>query len=337
MIGPLMVDVAGTALTPEDADILQNPLVGGIILFTRNFQDKAQLTSLCADIRAAADRPILIAVDHEGGRVQRFRDGFTKVPPMRLYGERYEVDPQGTLELCKDTGRLIAAELTEVGVDFSFTPVVDLDYGVSEVIGNRAFHRDTEIVATLAAALTEGLREYGMAAVAKHFPGHGGVEVDSHIGLPVDSRSEADICDQDMAPFKALSDAGVEGVMPAHVIYEKVDSVPAGFSRYWLQEKLRRELRFDGVIFSDDLSMQAAHVVGGVVERANAAADAGCDMLLLCNDRESVKILLDNYTDQHASDIRQRRLQSMSARETRADSTDANWHTIRVKLKELDQ
>ncbi len=331
-----MIDVHGLDLTPEDIDILQNPLVGGVILFARNYRDKAQLTRLCARIRQACPRPVLLAVDQEGGRVQRFgAPDFTRIPAMQRYGALYDTNPDAARARAVDTGRLMAAELIEAGVDFSFTPVLDLNYGVSHVIGDRAFHRDPAVVSLLATCLVDGLRQGGMAAVAKHYPGHGGVVVDSHVGLPVDNRDVSTIIDQDLAPFKRLIAAGVAGIMPAHVIYAQADAQAAGFSHYWLQTQLRGELQFDGAIFSDDLSMQAAHAAGGVVERAIAAAEAGCDMLLLCNDRASVKTLLSDYRDTTATPQRQGRLHAMQARPLNTASPPDCWQAIRKQITKL--
>ena len=312
-IGFFMIDVGGQTLDVDDIEVLRNPMVGGVILFARNYANKAQIRSLCSEIRQACERPMLIAVDQEGGRVQRLTEPFTRIPPMAKLGQLYDTDPDAAIELAFDTGRLLAMELTDVGIDFSFTPVLDLDYGVSEVIGDRAFHRDPSIVSALAISLIDGLRAGGIAAVAKHYPGHGAVSVDSHIGLPVDNRLVAEIDKADILPFQALINAGVGGIMPAHVIYENADARAAGFSEYWLQTRLRNQMAFDGVIFSDDLSMQAAHIEGNVVERAKAAAKAGCDMLLICNDRAAVEQVLSSYEDTTDTETRRRRLLAMQA------------------------
>ena len=289
-LGPLMIDIAGTALSDLDRDRLTHPLVGGVILFTRNYQNPQQLAALCAQIHALRQPCLPIAVDHEGGRVQRFREGFTQLPPMRTLGQWWDKEPQAAWQAAQGIGYVLAAELRARGVDFSFTPVLDLDWGRSGVIGNRAFHRDPKAIVELATALIDGLRDAGMGACGKHFPGHGWVEADSHVAIPVDARELAQIA-TDMEPYAGLM---LDAVMPAHVIYPKVDPRPAGFSPLWIA-KLRDQFRFDGVIFSDDLSMEGAAVAGGIVERANAAWSAGCDMLLVCNAPDSVATLLAGW------------------------------------------
>lgn len=282
--GPVMVDVAGHCLTSHERNRLTHPLVGGVILFTRNFSSRAQLAALCAEIHAIRDEPLLIAVDHEGGRVQRFReDGFTALPCMRALGALWDTDPQRAMSAATAAGFVLAAELRACGVDLSFTPVLDLDYGVSKVIGDRALHRDPSVVATLARALIQGLGRAGMAACGKHFPGHGAVEADSHHEIPVDERDLETILREDAAPYTWLGDLVLPSVMPAHVIYPSVDPAPAGFSRVWVQDILRRRLAYDGVVFSDDLTMEGATVAGDILARAHAALNAGCDMVLVCN------------------------------------------------------
>lgn len=289
--GPLMIDIAGIALTPMDREFLSHPLVGGLILFSRNYLDRKQLTELCAEVHALRETRLLIAIDHEGGRVQRCREGFTVLPAMRTLGERWDGDPEAALAEARSLGETLASELRSCGVDFSFTPVLDLDWGHSKVIGNRAFHADPEVVAKLAGALIEGLRAGGMGACGKHFPGHGWADADSHVAIPVDPRPLADIA-PDMLPYRRLR---LDAVMPAHVIYPAVDARPAGFSPVWLR-MLREELGFDGAIFSDDLSMEGASVAGDIVGRAEAAWAAGCDMLLVCNAPDAVGDLLARWT-----------------------------------------
>jgi beta-N-acetylhexosaminidase len=293
--GPLMLDLAGPELGAEERERIIHPLVGGVILFARNYVSSDQLKALTAAIRALREPPPLIAVDHEGGRVQRFRDGFTPIPAMRTLGALWDRDAAAAAQEARRRGATIAAELGAHGVDFSFAPVVDLDYGPSGVIGDRAFHRNPNAVAHLAAALCAGLRSGGMAAVAKHFPGHGFVAADSHTETPVDERPLAALEKDDLVPFAALIRQGVEGVMPAHVAYPAVDARPAGFSRVWLQEILRRRLGFDGLVFSDDLSMGGARVFGDIVSRADAAFEAGCDMVIVSNDPEGVGALLSSW------------------------------------------
>ena len=301
-LGPVMLDVVGKSLSDDDLRRLHHPLTGGVILFARNYESRAQVTALCAEIHRA--RPgILIAVDHEGGRVQRFRsDGFTRLPAMRSLGQLWDRD---VLESCKAAtalGYVLAAELRACGVDLSFTPVLDLDYGPSEVIGDRAFHRDPRVVTMLAKSINHGLLQAGMANCGKHFPGHGFVAADSHIAIPVDERDPKDILKEDAAPYGWLG-MSLSAVMPAHVIYPFFDSQPAGFSRKWLS-LLRDELGFDGVIFSDDLSMEGASVAGNVVQGAHAALKAGCDMVLVCNSPDKADQLLEGLDPTAAIDAK---------------------------------
>ena len=289
MLGPLMIDLAGLAPTPEELDRLKNPKVGGLILFGRNFVSIEQINALVREVRNA--RPdILIAVDHEGGRVQRFRTGFTRLPSMRKLGEWYDLDPAGALAAAGDVAYVLAVELRSCGIDLSFAPVLDLDWGRSGVIGDRSLHRQPEVVIALANALIEGFSAAGMAACGKHFPGHGWAEADSHVALPIDERSLAELA-PDIAPFRALP---LAAIMPAHVIYPAVDALPAGFSPRW-HAILRHEIGFDGVVFSDDLSMEGASVAGGILDRVEAAWTAGCDMLLVCNAPDKVAEVLDDW------------------------------------------
>lgn len=293
-LGPVMLDVAGAELTAEDRERLLHPLAGGIILFTRNYASPEQLIRLTADIHALRSPALIVAVDHEGGRVQRFRESFTAIPPMRELGKIWDHNAQHACHLAHDVGFLLAAELRAHGVDLSFAPVLDVDYGNSSVIGDRALHSDAQAIAELAHALVQGFRQAGMGAVGKHFPGHGHVRADSHHEIPIDDRPYADIEASDLLPFRRLVESGLGGIMPAHVIYPQVDAQPAGFSAFWLKKILRGQLGFDGVVFSDDLSMEGASVAGGVVDRAHAALGAGCDMVLVCNNPQSADELLDN-------------------------------------------
>lgn len=293
-LGPVMLDIEGTELNENDIRRLQHPLVGGIILFSRNYQSPEQLKALTAAIHKVRQPPLLIAVDHEGGRVQRFREGFTRIPPMRELGKIWDHNPRKARQLAEEAGWILAAELRAHGVDFSFTPVLDIDYGNSGVIGDRAFHRNTQAIAELANSLMHGLRKGGMAAVGKHFPGHGFVAADSHVAIPVDEREFDRIAEEDLQPFRRMVDDGLAAIMPAHVIYPQVDDKPAGFSERWLQKVLRQRLGFNGVIFSDDLSMEGAVVAGDVTQRALAALNAGCDMVLLCNRPDLADELLHN-------------------------------------------
>jgi len=295
-LGPVMLDVEGVRLTGADRRRLNHPLAGGVILFSRNYANGAQLTGLTEEIHALRNPPLIIAVDHEGGRVQRFRDGFTAIPAMRELGWAWDHGQQQARQLAQEIGFVLAAELLAHGVDLSFAPVLDLDRGISTVIGDRGFHSDPLAVGELARAVLHGLKEAGMNGVGKHFPGHGTVSADSHHDVPVDDRTYEDIEASDLEPFRRLIDAGVGGIMPAHVIYPRVDDQPAGFSSVWLKQVLRGRLGFDGVIFSDDLSMEGARVAGGVTDRARAAFGAGCDMVLLCNSPEAADELLDNLS-----------------------------------------
>ena len=291
--GPLIADVAGLALTDHDRQRLSHPLVGGVILFSRNYQNKTQLTALCAAIHELRSPQLLIAIDHEGGRVQRCREGFTRLPAMRSLGKWWGQNPTDAHEAARSIGYVLAVELRECGVDFSFTPVLDLDWGNSGVIGDRSFHRDPKVVTELASALIDGLHAAGMGCCGKHFPGHGWASADSHVAIPLDER-DADQLEIDMEPYRSLP---LDAVMPAHVIYPRVDSRPAGFSPVWIS-RLRNELGFDGVIFSDDLSMEGASVVGGVLQRVAAAWAAGCDMLLVCNAPDKVDEVLAGWQPQ---------------------------------------
>jgi len=299
-IGPLMIDIEGLSLTSPDRALLNQPAVGGLILFARNYANPQQLSELTSAIRKARDKPILIAVDQEGGRVQRFRDGFTCLPPAAWHGQIYEVQPLEAIQQCERHGQIMATELRNVGVDFSFAPVLDIGCGPSKVIGDRAFAGTPQMVTALATAWVRGVHSVGMAAVGKHFPGHGAVQADSHQELPVDQRSLETILQADLIPFINLIHAKLDAVMPAHVLYPQIDNLPAGFSSLWLKDILRNRLNFQGVIFSDDLSMGAAQIAGGYGARAIAALNAGCDMVLACNNRAGaleVAATLANYVD----------------------------------------
>ena len=297
-----MLDIEGTRLSDEDRERLVHPLVGGVILFARHFESRQQLIKLTRQIHRLRRPRLLIAVDHEGGRVQRFReDGFTRLPSMAQLGKLWMKDPLRAMAQSTSVGVVLAGELRACGVDLSFTPVLDLDYGVSDVIGDRAFHRDPRVVAMLARALVQGMSMMGMGACGKHFPGHGAVSQDSHHEIPVDQRTLARILQEDAAPYMWLGDLVIPSVMPAHVIYPKVDKKPAGFSSKWIREILRGRLGYDGVVFSDDLTMAGATVMGDIVQRAKAALDAGCDMVLVCNHLDLADELLDGLV--HTSDV----------------------------------
>jgi len=329
-LGPLMVDVAGTELNAEDRRVLAHPLVGSVILFTRNFASLPQLESLVREIRAVRKPPLLVAVDHEGGRVQRFRSGFTELPPQRAIGRAYDLDPEAGRRLAWQCGWLLAAELRAVGIDMSFAPCVDLDYGVSEVIGDRAYHRDPEVVSRLAIACIQGMRSAGMAATAKHFPGHGAVVADSHKALPGDRRPLGELV-EDLLPYRQLIANGLASVMVAHVLFPEVDEAPAGFSRRWIQQELRWNLGFTGAVFSDDLSMGGAAFAGSLPERARRALAAGCDVLPLCNDRDAVLGVLDELAGESdpLSQVRLARLHGRPMPGLYALQQSARWQECR--------
>ncbi|MCX8565538.1 MAG: beta-N-acetylhexosaminidase [Glomeribacter sp. 1016415] len=320
-LGPVMLDVAGTELTDEEIRRLVHPLTGGVILFARNFQSRAQLVALTAHIRAVRS-DLLITVDHEGGRVQRFKtDGFTPLPAMRRLGELWEQDMLLAARAATAVGYILATELRASHIDLSFTPLLDLDYGQSKAIGNRSLHHDARVVALLAKSLNHGLALAGMANCGKHFPGHGFVEADSHYVMPVDNRALADLL-HDAQPYSWL-DLSLTAVMPAHIVYPAVDVRPAGFSKIWLQQILRDQLGFTGAILSDDLSMEGARAIGGFVESAQAALEAGCDMVLVCNrPQEAERVLSElRYTP---CAISARRIQRLAAR-----GEALPWHELK--------
>ncbi|MFT4064395.1 beta-N-acetylhexosaminidase [Paraburkholderia sp.] len=310
--GPVMLDVVGKTLNRDDRRRLAHPMTGGVILFARHYESRAQLVALTAAIRAI--RPdLLIAVDHEGGRVQRFRtDGFTVLPSMGKLGALWDRDVLHATRVATAVGYILAAELRACGIDMSFTPVLDLDYGHSQVIGDRAFHRDPRVVAMLAKSLNHGLALAGMSNCGKHFPGHGFAQADSHVAMPVDERSLDEILREDVAPYDWLG-LSLGAVLPAHVVYPKVDAKPAGFSRIWLQDILRGKLGFEGAIFSDDLSMEAARQGGTLTEAASAALAAGCDMVLICNQPHEAEKVLDALRFKPSKESR-RRLKRMRPR-----------------------
>lgn len=300
-----MLDVAGLTLTAHEREVIAHPNTGAVILFARNYQDPEQVGELIASIRAARPGPILIAVDQEGGRVQRFQTGFTRLPPAAVYAQ--------LPELAESAGWLMATELLALGVDFSFAPVLDVDCGISEIIGNRSFATDADLATRLASAFRKGMNAAGMAATGKHFPGHGGVALDSHLTLPEDGRDLEMLREKDLQPFRQLIAEGLEGIMPAHVVYPKIDPLPAGFSPFWIQQVLRKELGFDGVVFSDDLSMAGAACVGDYPERARLAQQAGCDMILVCNNPAAADQILDASPITEDS-VRERRLLTMQGK-----------------------
>lgn len=292
-LGPLMIDVQGTTLSDEDRALLCDASVGGLILFSRNYQNPEQLQQLCRQIQELPrSEPLLLAVDYEGGRVQRFRDGFTAVPPMRELGHQFTQDAAAACRSAEQWGALIGSELQPCGIHLPFAPVLDRDCGVSGVIGDRAFSDDTASIVALATAFRRGLRREGLAATGKHFPGHGAIAADSHTELPVDERTLDQIRSSCLQPFAELIRQGLESLMMAHVLYPQVDALPASLSSHWIQDLLRGELGFDGAIFCDDLSMNGARIIEDPVERLRLALQAGCDMVPVCNDRETVRALL---------------------------------------------
>lgn len=332
--GPLMLDIEGVQLTDEDRSLLTEPTVGGLILFSRNFENLAQLQALVAEVRQI--RPdLLIGVDHEGGRVQRFRQSFSRIPPMGRLGELWQQNQELACQVAFSCGWLLASELLAVGIDFSFAPVLDREYGRSQVIGDRAFSDQPQVILALGEQLIDGMHAAGMATTGKHFPGHGYVVADSHVAIPRDDRCQEMICAEDLSIFADLIRQGkLDAIMPAHVIYEQVDSAPAGFSRYWLQEVLRQELGFDGVIFSDDLSMEGAGVAGSYADRAKAALAAGCDMVLVCNSRVGALEVLDWLKEQPlASNPRLQRMQGHKALDWESLQTSLEWKQHRERLQ----
>ncbi len=336
-LGPLMIDLAGPRIEAEELELLRHPLVGGVILFTRNYTDPEQLAALVAAIHAARSPPLLVAVDQEGGRVQRFRAPFSPLPAVRRIGHQFDVDARAGLALARRLGWLMAAELRAHGVDLSFAPCVDLDYGVSSVIGDRAFHARADVVAQLAVAYAHGMREAGMAATAKHFPGHGAVRADSHHALPVDRRELADLT-EDLTPYRRLIDNGLPGVMAAHVQFPAVDERPASSSSRWIRGVLRGGMHFQGAVFSDDLSMGGAAVERDIVARAERALSAGCDVVPVCNDRPAVVSLLDGLKaePEPASQVRIVRMRGREGRPWRELTASPEWKEARASLESLE-
>jgi len=337
--GPVMLDLAGTELSETEREMLQHPAAGGIILFARNYESPEQVQRLIAEVHELRSPSLLVAVDQEGGRVQRFKEGFTRLPPTAWYGQLHDTNAKRGREVAREAGWLMAAELRSVGIDFSFAPVLDLGGELSKVIGDRAFHQKPMIVAELAQAWMAGVHDAGMAAVGKHFPGHGGVKEDSHHELPIDRRREEDIMMDDLLPFQRMVDQGLEAIMPAHVIYGLVDSRLAGFSSYWLKEILRGRLGFQGAVFSDDLTMAAADLAGDYGERARQALEAGCDMVLVCNNPEAAAKVLDSLGD-HSDPVSQMRLVRMHGRQCLSRTQlhqEPRWQAAVRMLSEYDE
>jgi len=327
-LGPMMLDIAGTSLNSEDKEILEHPLLGGVILFARNYESPQQAKELINNIHAVRKTPLLIAVDQEGGRVQRFRDGFTRLPAAADLGVAYDSDHKHALQLAEQTGWINAAELREVGADLNFAPVLDLDYATSSVIGDRAFHRRPEAVADIAHSYMRGMEQAGMSAVGKHFPGHGAIAADSHETISIDERSFNEIRNEDILTFERMIHFGLPAIMVAHIVYTQCHDQAAGFSGYWLRDVLRGELDFQGAIFTDDLSMKGAAVLGDIVARAEASLEAGCDMFLVCNDRASAIKVLDEVKVgvNPASNSRLLRLQGRPLHHTEPVRQSQRWH-----------
>ena len=320
--GPVMIDVEGLTLSESEKEKINHPNTGAVILFARNYSEPDQVTQLINDIRAARDGDILIAVDQEGGRVQRFQTDFTRLPAVSTFAQ--------SPELAESTGWLMATELLAVGIDFSFAPVLDIDCGISQIIGDRSFSQDHHLASQLASDFRKGMVSAGMAATGKHFPGHGAVALDSHLTLPFDNRDLQTIREKDLIPFKQLIAEGLEAIMPAHVVYPQIDSLPAGFSKQWVQAILRDELGFDGVIFTDDLSMEGAASIGDFPFRAKLALEAGCDMVLVCNNATAADEVLES-TPISQSSTRERRLQAMCGKPqySRAElMQQAKWQQV---------
>lgn len=338
-LGSVMVDVEGTELQAHEIERLMDPMVAGVILFSRNFESVEQIQKLTRQIHDLRHPRLLIGVDHEGGRVQRFKAGFTHIPSMRTLGELYDENQSHSFQVAEKIGWLLAAELLSVGVDFSFAPVVDLDYGGSKVIGDRAFHGDPIAVGNLAFHLMKGMRQAGMASVAKHFPGHGYIEADTHFEVAVDERSLAEIERHDLQPFLRLIENGLDAVMPAHVIYPKVDQNPAGFSQYWLQDVLRKQCHFEGAIVSDDMSMKAATEQGSAAERVARALQAGCDLVLVCNDPVTADEVLSkvHWHSDTLSHARLIRLHAHGRFEYTRLQYDPLWQAASAIVQQLNQ
>jgi len=339
LLGPVMIGLAGFQIEAEEREMLLHPLVGGVVLFTRNYESIEQLELLVAELHALRDPHLLIAVDHEGGRVQRFRSDFTVLPAIGQLGKVYERDRKTARRLSQLSGWLMAAELRAVGIDFSFAPVLDLDKGVSQVIGDRAFAVEPDTVADLAQCYIRGMHDAGMAATGKHFPGHGSVVADSHLALPVDKRRYEDIQFDDLIPFERLADSGMEAMMIAHVLYENIDANLAGFSPFWLRDVLRQRLGFQGLIFSDDLEMAGATVAGTVPERAERALAAGCDVVLVCQTQQAMATALDGMKPYNnpAAQLRMVRMHGRAAPRRVQLQADPRWQQAVKQVLAYDE
>jgi len=336
-LGPVMIDLVATTITAQEKEMLLHPQTGGVILFTRNFESVAQITDLIKQIHALRSPHLLVAVDHEGGRVQRFREGFTHIPAAAQYGKLYDKNRQAAKKMAERCGWLMAAECRAVGIDMSFAPVLDLGRGISGVIGDRAFHHHPDKIAELANDFMLGMYHAGMSATGKHFPGHGSIKEDSHVSHPVDNRSLNDLMMDDIKPFERMIQFGLPAIMPAHVVYPKVDDKPTGYSKIWLQDILRQQLNFQGVIFSDDLSMQAAGIAGDYSARAKMALDAGCDMVLVCNHSTAAADVLESlegYTNP-ASQLRLIRMHGRNGKPMSELQNSAEWQVTVNLIEQL--
>ncbi len=336
-LGPLMIDLNGPTIESQEREWLLSPTVGGVILFTRNFENSQQVADLVAEIHEVRSPSLLVAVDQEGGRVQRFREPFTVLPSMRSLGYLYDENPQRACAAAKGFGWVMAAELRAVGVDISFAPVVDLDLGLAKVIGDRALHSQSDIVSTLAAEFSKGVREAGMAVVAKHFPTHAGAVNDSHTSCATDIRKYSQLWD-DIYPYRHLISSGLEGVMIGHVIFPEMDPLPASFSSWWIMQELREQLGFQGAVLSDDISMEAAVSGGSCSERAIKSLDAGCDMVLLCNARKEIPSVIHALKDfsSPSSQLRLMRLKGRRNQDWQTLRSSNQWKTMRSQLMQLD-
>ena len=335
-LGPLMIDLAGIELSAADKEVLRHEMIGGVVLFARNYRDPDQMRALVKSIHALRSPPLLTAVDQEGGRVQRFTVGFTPLPPARSLGRRWDMEHREALDLARSAGWLMASEVRSVGVDFSFAPCVDLDFGVSEIIGDRAMHADADVVSSLAVAYAVGMRDAGMAAVAKHFPGHGAVVADSHVAVPVDRRGLDDM-EADLRPYRRLIDNQLPALMAGHVVFPAVDSRPASLSRRWITGVLRNDLHFHGCVFTDDLSMAGAARFGSAADRTAQALAAGCDVVLICNDRNAVHDILDSFKSYVPEPASSARVVRMRARHPATPdlAASAQWRDAVSKVQSL--
>ncbi len=336
-LGPVMLDLVGITITSEEREMLLHPQTGGVILFSRNYESPEQISVLIDKIHNCRSPRLLVAVDHEGGRVQRFRDGFTQIPAAGIIGNIYTKDKQLAMQLAQNCGWLMAAECRAVGIDMSFAPVLDMGTGISRVIGDRAYHAKSSIISELAFEYMKGMQRAGMAATGKHFPGHGSVKEDSHVDQPVDHRSLETIMAEDIVPFKNMITQGLSAIMPAHVIYSQVDNKPAGYSAIWLQQILRQQLNFQGVIFSDDLSMNAAGVSIKFSEKAEQALTAGCDMVLVCNHSKAAQEVLESLEgyENTASQARLLNMQGQSEINRQQLMLSQQWRNVVEQLKPL--